>query len=235
LARLQAPDASDSNHPGTILTRGNTVMGTPDFLSPEQARSLHKTDIRSDLYSLGCTFFYLLTGQVLFPGGSSLDKLIRHSTEAPPSLAQLRPDTPPEVVAIVERLLAKHPRDRYQTPAELAQALEPFAESGPTPWAPLPQTADILDDSADMPTGAISDDSAERAAAVVEDDLSALVNTVSHDTSPTPVAAPSGRVRARRPKSSWPLWLTLFCALAFLFVVGLAGGLAILLHLLGRL
>ena len=58
-------------------------MGTPDYLSPEQSRSLHKTDIRSDLYSLGCTFYFLLTGQVPFPGGTPLDKLIRHATERP--------------------------------------------------------------------------------------------------------------------------------------------------------
>ena len=74
LARLHNPNAADefSGHPGTILTKDNTVMGTPDYLSPEQARNLHKTDIRSDLYSVGCTFYFLLTGQVLFPGGSTL-------------------------------------------------------------------------------------------------------------------------------------------------------------------
>ena len=83
LARLHNPNAADefSGHPGTILTKDNTVMGTPDYLSPEQARNLHKTDIRSDLYSVGCTFYFLLTGQVLFPGGGTLDKLIRHGTE----------------------------------------------------------------------------------------------------------------------------------------------------------
>src|SRR5439155_20024243 len=83
LARLHNPNAADelpNSHPGTILTKDNTVMGTPDYLSPEQARNLHKTDIRSDLYSVGCTFYFLLTGQMLFPGGATLDKLIRHGT-----------------------------------------------------------------------------------------------------------------------------------------------------------
>ena len=71
LARLQSPHVNPnmSVGVGTILTRENTVMGTPDFLSPEQARNLHNTDIRSDVYSLGCTFYYLLTGQVPYPGG----------------------------------------------------------------------------------------------------------------------------------------------------------------------
>ena len=113
LARLHNPNAADKfdDHPGTILTKDNTVMGTPDYLSPEQARNLHKTDIRSDLYSLGCTFYFLLTGQVLFPGGSTLDKLIRHGTEKPPSVRDARPEVPEEVAAVLARLLAKHPSE----------------------------------------------------------------------------------------------------------------------------
>ena len=97
LARLQTPGAAthSPNNAGTILTRDNTVMGTPDYLSPEQSRSLHKTDIRSDLYSLGCTFYFLLTGQVPFPGGNSLEKLIRHSTETCPIRSAARPPRPP--------------------------------------------------------------------------------------------------------------------------------------------
>src|SRR5262249_44838474 len=78
LARLHAPEVSADapNHAGTILVKQNTVMGTPDYLSPEQARDLHSADIRSDLYSLGCTFYYLLTGRVVFPGGTPLEKLL---------------------------------------------------------------------------------------------------------------------------------------------------------------
>src|SRR5262249_23725951 len=84
LARL-GQNVTHPSHstPGTILTRENSVMGTPDYLSPEQSRDLHKVDIRGDLYSLGCTFYFLLTGSVPFPGGTTLEKLIRHSTEAP--------------------------------------------------------------------------------------------------------------------------------------------------------
>src|SRR5207247_532915 len=105
IARLQA-DAEDADTNGTILTKPNTVMGTPDYLSPEQARDLHKADIRSDLYSLGCTFYFLLTGQVPFPGGSMLEKLVRQTTETPTPVEQLRPDLPAPVVEIVRRLLA---------------------------------------------------------------------------------------------------------------------------------
>src|SRR5204863_2226264 len=115
LARLTEPNdkESRSRRPNTLFTRQNTVMGTPDFLSPEQARSLHKTDIRSDLYSLGCTFYYLLTGQVVHPGGNSLDKMIRHSTENPRPITDFRSDVPAPVLAMVQKLLAKHPKERF--------------------------------------------------------------------------------------------------------------------------
>jgi serine/threonine-protein kinase len=141
LARLQeSPDAGPGG--GTLITRPNTVMGTPDFLSPEQARNLHNTDIRSDLYSLGCTFYYLLTGQVPFPGGTSLEKLIRHNTEQPTPVEELRPEAPAPVAAIVRRLMAKKPEERFRTPAELAAALEPFSVRGPTPWEPSRPSSD---------------------------------------------------------------------------------------------
>src|SRR5262249_41830181 len=121
LARLN--DQGGGDPVGTILTRQNAILGTPDYLSPEQARCLHQTDIRSDLYSLGCTFYYLLTGRVPFPGGSPMEKLVRHSTELPTPIGQLRPAVPPAVAAVVQRLMAKKPEERFQTPAELAEAL----------------------------------------------------------------------------------------------------------------
>ncbi len=139
LARLHHPDdppPDDPGHPGTILARENTVMGTPDYLSPEQARCLHEADIRSDLYSLGCTFYFLLTAQVPFPGTTTVDKLIRHNTDPAPAVTRARPDVPAEVDVIVAKLLAKSPDSRYQTPAELAEALAPLAAAGPAPRVP---------------------------------------------------------------------------------------------------
>jgi serine/threonine-protein kinase len=145
LARLHHPDSpADSDGFGTIIAKANTVMGTPDFLSPEQSRCLHRADIRSDLYSLGCTFYFLLTGQVPFPGGTTLDKLIRHTTDAPRPLVELRPDVPTRVADVVHKLLAKSPDDRFQTPAELAATLAPFAVNGPIHWQapPVPAASD---------------------------------------------------------------------------------------------
>jgi hypothetical protein len=92
-------------------------------MAPEQARDSHVADIRSDLYSLGCTFYYLLTGQVPFPHDSWSEKLLAHLFDAPVPLLALRPDLPSEVAGIVQRLMAKEPIDRFQTPADLAVAL----------------------------------------------------------------------------------------------------------------
>jgi serine/threonine protein kinase len=137
LVRLQTPESSagQGSHPGTILVRENTVMGTPDFLSPEQARDLHRVDIRSDLYSLGCSFYYLLTGGVPFSGGKPVAKIIRHATEPPVPVDRHRPEVPRAVAEIVHRLMAKCPEERFQTPTELARALEPHAVNS-TPAQP---------------------------------------------------------------------------------------------------
>jgi serine/threonine-protein kinase len=202
LARVSAPVGPQpwGPNPHTILTKENTVMGTPDYLSPEQSRNLHKTDIRSDLYSLGCTFYFLLAGRVPFPGGNAMDKLIRHSTEHPTPITEMRGDVPAPVLAVLDKLLAKHPNDRFQTPAELIEALHPWAVPGPTPGrttrsgiAPLPESAaNEMDEQDPADNGEQSDG-----------ELGALVNTVSNDHSPTPrlagnPAARPGKRRGRR-------------------------------------
>jgi serine/threonine-protein kinase len=229
LARLAAPQAGQKTaHLGhqTILTRDNTVMGTPDYLSPEQSRNLHRTDIRSDLYSLGCTFYFLLTGSVPYPGGTPLDKMIRHATESPTPVARLRPDVPAAVAAIVEKLMARVPEDRFQTPGELADALQPYATSGPTPWAPSRLSSsrpyvdslatpaeDLSDEAPDDPGDDIVPDGSDG-------ELSALSNTLSADQSPTPIA-PSQQVR--RPQRPGPVLGHL--QLALIIAVSLVGGL----------
>jgi serine/threonine protein kinase len=195
LARLQAPAVGDTSHPGTIFAKENTVMGTPDYLSPEQARSLHRTDIRSDLYSLGCTFYFLLTGRVPFPGGSAVDKLIRHGSEEPEPLSDFRSDVPPAVTAIVTRLMAKDPVDRFQTPAELAAALEPFAVSGPTPWAPPPSAIPFMDSHPTPPDDGGVGGPLDVLDGTSSEEQAALATTLGHDRSPTPLSPPAG-VRA---------------------------------------
>jgi len=127
MAKLMQPLETEESVNST-LTEAGAVIGTLDYIAPEQARDPRTADIRADLYSLGCTFHYLLTGQVLFPGGAWLDKLLKHRTEEPPKIRDLRGDVPSSVSQIIERLLAKDPDDRFQTPAELAKALEPWCD-----------------------------------------------------------------------------------------------------------
>jgi serine/threonine-protein kinase len=113
------------------LTGASVIMGTPDFLAPEQARDSRKVDHRADLYSLGCTLYYLLAGRVPFPEGTVIEKFFKHWEEEPVPVSQLRPDVPAELEAVLTKLMAKQPEDRYQTPAEVVAALAPFASGNP--------------------------------------------------------------------------------------------------------
>src|SRR3989442_5839538 len=106
-----------------MLNKDKGFVGTPDYVSPEQARDIHEVDIRSDLYSLGCTFFYALTGQPPFRGKTALEIVLQHVEDEPPRLTTLRPEAPPALASIVSRLLAKKPEHRFQTPADLVAEL----------------------------------------------------------------------------------------------------------------
>src|ERR1043165_1348541 len=92
--------------------------------------SSHMVDIRADLYSLGCTLYFLLSGQVPFPEGSLMEKLMKHQVQKPEPIERRRPEVPPGVARIVRKLMAKQPEDRYQSPAELADALTPWCNPG---------------------------------------------------------------------------------------------------------
>lgn len=112
------------------LTQAGSLMGTPDYMAPEQGRDAHTADIRSDIYSLGCTLYALLTGKVPFPGGTAIDKVIAHSTLPPPAIGELRKDVPAALVKVLDTMMAKEPAERYQTPAEVARALAPLSRVG---------------------------------------------------------------------------------------------------------
>jgi hypothetical protein len=109
-------------------------VGTPNFLAPERAGGPSHTDIRSDLYSLGCTAFHLLTGEPPYSGGDWHEKLARHRFESVPSVRARRPDVPEALAAVVARLMAKSPEERYSSPAALLAALR---EPPPLPAMPV--------------------------------------------------------------------------------------------------
>ncbi len=121
-----------------LLTKqyDETVLGTADYLAPEQAVDSHSVDIRADIYSLGGTFYFLLTGQPPFPQGTVAQKLIWHQTREPKSINAYRNDVAPEIVAIVERMMAKSLDARFRWPREVAEALEPFTAT------PIPPPAE---------------------------------------------------------------------------------------------
>jgi eukaryotic-like serine/threonine-protein kinase len=117
-----------------------TVLGTADYLAPEQAIDSHTVDGRADIYSLGATFYFLLTGGPPFAEGSVAQKLLWHQTRTPKPIREVRQEVPPEVAAILEKMMAKKPDDRYATPAQLADALLPFTQTpiGPPPEVEMP-------------------------------------------------------------------------------------------------
>ncbi len=112
------------------LTRGENfryVLGTLDYQAPEQAVDSHNVDIRADIYSLGGTLYCLLTGQPVFPEGSIAEKLAWHQRRQPRPIGDFRPDVPAGLAAVVDRMLAKSPSDRFQEPAEVVTALAGWA------------------------------------------------------------------------------------------------------------
>ena len=121
-----AIDLSDNDR----VTRDGATVGTFDYVSPEQARHSHSVDTRSDIYSLGCTLYHMLTGQVPFPSVGLAEKLFGHQLSEPEPVRNLSPAVPEGLAAVVARTMKKAADDRYSTPLELAQALEPFADDG---------------------------------------------------------------------------------------------------------
>ena len=107
---------------GELLQEGTTI-GTPDYISPEQARGERNLDVRSDIYSLGATLFHMLAGKTLFSGTCSA--VMRAHLDTPtPSIADIRRDLPKNLVRVLEKMVAKNPIDRQQTPADVAKDLE---------------------------------------------------------------------------------------------------------------
>jgi serine/threonine protein kinase len=124
LAGLRYPKGQ--SEPELMQSMAKGIVGTADYLSPEQARNHHAVDIRGDIYSLGCTFYFLLTGQPPFPTGTLMQKILQHQQAEPAPIGSFRADVSDDVAAILKRMLAKGPDERFQVPAAVALALAPF-------------------------------------------------------------------------------------------------------------
>ena len=123
LARLHQVESSDED-----LTESGMTLGTFDYISPEQGQDPRSADIRSDLYSLGCSLYYMLTGKAPFPHGTALQKLLHHASDMPPDPRVHRDNLPDELVGVLNKLLAKKPSQRYQHPIALIAALQSIAD-----------------------------------------------------------------------------------------------------------
>jgi serine/threonine protein kinase len=126
LARMHSEVLADESE----LTQTGQIMGTPDYISPEQAKNTKAADIRADIFSLGCTLFKMLTGQVPFAGGNAMEKLAARFSGDAPLASSLRDDIPTRLDLVLSRMLAREPDRRYQLPMDVAQALVPFSAGG---------------------------------------------------------------------------------------------------------
>ena len=195
LARLaEIDDEREGQIEYTPLTRAGALLGTPDFIAPEQARDARTVTVKADIYSLGCTFYYLLTGKPPFAGGTDVQKLIKHQSERPFPIDELRRGVPAEIVQILARMMEKRPDDRYQTPQHLADALDRFL----VPLVPESRPVSVPHPVAETP--AVAETPVPGAVPVAE----SLPSTVQM-TASTAQAAPksvSKTITENRPKPS---------------------------------
>ena len=117
-------DASDSDSSVTTRKRSESILGTADYLAPEQAINSDDVDARADIYSLGQTFYFILMGHAPFPKGTVAERLLAHQTKFPAPILKGRPDAPPDLVAIIDKMTSKRPEHRYQAASEVVETLD---------------------------------------------------------------------------------------------------------------
>jgi serine/threonine protein kinase/nitrous oxidase accessory protein NosD len=122
------------------VTREGSGLGTPDYMAPEQFRDALHADARTDIYGLGCTLYHLISGSVPFPGSSFSEKAQAHAKKEPIPLEERCPEVPAGLAFVAAKMLAKHPADRYQTAAQVAEALTPYLAGGSQSMILLRQT-----------------------------------------------------------------------------------------------
>ncbi|MGD9723752.1 MAG: serine/threonine protein kinase [Pirellulales bacterium] len=209
---------SDDSQGSLTMAYDQKMIGTVDYLAPEQALDSHRVDLRADIYSLGCTLYFMLSGDAPFPQGTIPQRLMAHQKEEPADIRKTRPDAPDELLAICRKMMAKKADDRYQTADEIVVALTEYIGDGdtsppPATYAPAPagpslnenlDLAPLEDEDSgrrrltDSKAGGSKSGIGKRAAGSgvgKGDGSSVMSNEGSNNTSPTgasPSGAPSG-------------------------------------------
>ncbi|MBX3420699.1 MAG: protein kinase [Pirellulaceae bacterium] len=148
---------ADESQASLTIDHSDKVLGTADYLAPEQALNSHGVDHRADLYALGCTMYYLLTGSPPFPSGSIAQRIAKHQREMPKEIRKLRPECPGELEGICWKLLQKDPMFRYTTAQQTAEVLEAWLASYRASSVPnSARTATVAGDSASRNTSGLS-------------------------------------------------------------------------------
>lgn len=141
LARLVGRAESDNGK------TDESVLGSVDYLAPEQALESEEFDHRADIYALGCTLYFLLTGRPPFPEGTLHEKILKHQRVTPPPIGELREDAPQGLIEVCERMMAKDPADRYQSADEVAEAISGLGLTPRPKKRPAPlKRAEAIDD-----------------------------------------------------------------------------------------
>jgi serine/threonine protein kinase len=221
LAKVRRERTAD----GTLTAAGQW-LGTPDFIAPEQIHDARQADIRADIYSLGCTFYYLLTGRPPFQATTLYEIYQAHHSMDAPLLNLVRPDVPMELAILVATMMAKEPERRFQTPREVSQALAPFLkkENSPPPQSKpeLSVGAATMPHPQSAPTGriptqpAMNGSPAPAPQAQAGSSWDTLIET-------HPEASLSDEVRAVREGRGAPPWMWPLVA-ASLLIVGVGVG-----------
>jgi serine/threonine-protein kinase len=184
------------------LTRAGTTVGTIDYMAPEQSRDSGAADIRSDIYSLGCTFYHMLAGKGPFSEGSLPERLYQHAEEDPPDIRTANAEVPEGLVVVLTKMLEKKPNDRYQNPSELLQDLENpdklklHVNKGDV----LAKLADLVHDEAPPP---------------------AVGPRAKKNPRPLPKSTKKKDEETEAPSSSWASWIPLAIALGAILLVGI--------------
>ena len=224
MARLAGANAEQGETPG----QEERMLGTVDYVAPEQAMRSPDLDHRVDIYALGATLYFLLTGHAPFPGGSLAEKILKHQTAEPRSILEERPGAPRDLVKICQKMMAKNPADRYQTAAEVAAVL--------AAWRPPKKVlkAVALDEEEPNQDGAFdlaALTASQRTGAVKPDSGKALLGKSSSAGKKGPAKSEASKPGAEAPPVVWyrrPV--VLWTGGAVLAILGIALG-AVLMNL----